>query len=67
MVIVVAITAVSGFVYQICRFGRGIKVYPADPGGIFGGYGIVIGMLGVLVHMSALESFGFRISRPLHL
>jgi len=66
MVIVVAITAVSGFVVPnqadsavILRFILLIL------GASFGGFGITMGLLGTLVHMSALESFGFAYLSPI--
>jgi spore germination protein KA len=33
-------------------------------GASFGGFGITMGLLGALVHMSALESFGFAYLSP---
>ncbi len=65
MVIVVAITAVSSFVVPnlvdsiaVLRF---IILLFA---GLFGGYGITIAMLGTLVHMASLNSFGFPYLSP---
>jgi spore germination protein KA len=66
MVIVVAITAVSGFVVPgqndsavIIRFF--LLVLAAT----FGGFGITMGLLILLVHMSALESFGYPYLSPM--
>lgn len=60
MVIVVSITAVSSFVVPnqadsvaVLRFILLLL------GSSFGGYGITLGLLGTLVHMASLESFGF--------
>lgn len=65
MVIVVAITAVAGFLvpnqYEsvvILRFALLVL------GATFGGFGITLGLLAALVHMSALESFGYPYLSP---
>jgi spore germination protein KA len=65
MVIVVAITAVSGFVVPgqndsavILRFI--LLVLSAT----FGGFGMTMGLLGALVHMASLESFGYPYLSP---
>lgn len=66
MVIVVAITAVSSFAVPsqtdsaaIIRFCLLILA------GVMGGYGIAIGLLAMLVHLSALRSFGIPYLMPL--
>ncbi len=66
MVIVVAVTAVSGFVvpnqYDSVAILRLILLVLAAS---FGGFGFTMGLLGTLVHMSALESFGYPYLSPL--
>lgn len=66
MVIVVAVTAVSGFVvpnqYDSAAIIRLILLLLAAS---FGGYGFTMGLLGILVHMSALESFGYPYLSPI--
>jgi len=65
MVIVVAITAVAGFLvpnqYESVMILRFILLIL---GATFGGFGITLGLLGALVHMSALESFGYPYLSP---
>lgn len=65
MVIVVAITALSGFVAPneadsaaVLRFVLLIL------GATLGGFGIAIGLLGTLVHLSSLKSFGYPFFYP---
>ena len=66
MVIVVAVTAVSGFVvpnqYDSAAILRLILLFLAAS---FGGFGFTMGLLGTLVHMSALESFGYPYLSPI--
>ncbi len=65
MVIVVAITAVSGFVVpNLADSGSVLRFILLVLGGTFGGYGITIGMLGTLVHLLSLESFGSAYFAP---
>jgi len=65
MVIVVAITAVSGFVVPNQADSAAVlRIILLILGSSFGGFGMTIGMLGLLVHMSALESFGFSYLSP---
>ena len=65
MVIVVAITAVSGFLvpnqYDSVVI---IRLILLALGATFGGFGVTMGLLGILVHMSALESFGYPYLSP---
>jgi spore germination protein KA len=65
MVIVVAITRVAGFLvpnqYESVMVLRFILLIL---GATFGGFGITLGLLGALVHMSALESFGYPYLSP---
>jgi spore germination protein KA len=65
MVIVVAITAVSGFVVPNQADAAAVlRLILLALGASFGGFGMTIGMLGTLVHMSSLESFGFPYLSP---
>lgn len=66
MVIVVAITAVSGFtVPNLADSGAVLRLILLVLGAAFGGYGITLGLLGTLVHMLGLESFDFPYLSPL--
>jgi spore germination protein KA len=65
MVIVVAITAVSGFlVPNLNDSAVIIRLYLLILGATFGGFGITMGLLSLLVHMSSLESFGYPYLSP---
>ncbi|WAH44657.1 spore germination protein [Alicyclobacillus fastidiosus] len=68
MVIVVATTGIATF--TIPRFNVGIAIrllrFPMLLlAGMFGFYGITIGMLGILVHLTTLRSFGVPYFAPL--
>jgi spore germination protein KA len=65
MVIVVAITAVSGFLVPAQNDSAIVLRYiMLVLGATFGGFGITLGLIGALVHMSALESFGYPYLSP---
>lgn len=65
MVIVVAITAVSGFLVPSQNDSVVVLRYLLlILGATLGGFGITLGLLGALVHMSALESFGYPFLAP---
>jgi spore germination protein KA len=65
MVIVVAITAVSGFaVPNLADSAAVIRLIYLILAAVFGGFGITIGILGTLVHMAALESYGVPFLSP---
>lgn len=65
MVIVVAITAVSGFLVPNQNDSAVIlRLIFLILGATFGGFGITMGLLGALVHMSSLESFGYPYLSP---
>lgn len=65
MVIVVAITAVSGFLVPNQNDSAVIiRLFLLILGASFGGFGITMGILFVLVHMSGLESFGYPYFSP---
>ncbi len=65
MVIVVAITAVSGFLVPAQNDAAVVLRYILlILSATFGGFGITLGLLGALVHMSALESFGYPFLSP---
>lgn len=65
MVIVVAITAVSGFLVPAQNDSAVVLRYiMLILGATFGGFGITLGLIGALVHMSALESFGYPYLSP---
>ncbi len=60
MVIVVAITAVSGFLVPTQNNAAAVlRIILLILGATFGGFGLTIGILGILVHLTALESFGY--------
>jgi spore germination protein KA len=66
MVIVVAITAVSGFLVPAQNDSAIVLRYiMLVLGATFGGFGITLGLIGALVHMSALESFGYPYLSPI--
>ena len=65
MVIVVAITAVSGFLVPSQNDSAVVmRLILLVLGASFGGFGVTMGLLGLLVHMSALESFGYAYLSP---
>ena len=65
MVIFVAITAVSSFVVpNLIEPIAVLRFIVLILGSMFGGYGITIAMLGALVHMASLNSFGFPYLSP---
>ena len=66
MVIVVAITAVSGFLVPSQNDSAVIiRFFLLLLSATFGGFGITMGLLILLVHMSALESFGYPYLSPM--
>jgi len=66
MVIVVAITAVSGFVVpNLTDSAAVLRFIYLILGAVLGGFGITLGFLGTLVHASALESFGYPFLSPI--
>jgi spore germination protein KA len=65
MVIVVALTAVSGFLVPNQNDAAVIlRIVFLILAASFGGFGITMGMLGTLVHMASLESFGYPYLSP---
>jgi spore germination protein KA len=65
MVIVVAITAVAGFLVPNQNDSAVIiRFYLLILSATLGGFGITMGLLSLLVHMSALESFGYPYLSP---
>ncbi len=65
MVIVVALTAVSGFLAPNQNDSAVImRMIMLILGATFGGFGITMGLLGALVHMASLESFGYPYLSP---
>ena len=66
MVIVLGITAVSSFVVPALNASAGIiRFILLILAGTMGGYGLTIGLLGLLVHLSSMESFGVPFLSPL--
>ena len=65
MVIVVAITAVSGFLVPAQNIRSWPCVILCSLGAALGGFGITLGLIGALVHMSSLESFGYPYLSPM--
>ncbi len=66
MIIVVALTAISAFVVAKNEgVGIFLRFYFVLLAGVFGAYGIVVGMLGVLVHLSSIRSFGIPYLSPI--
>jgi spore germination protein KA len=65
MVIVVALTAVSGFLVPNQNDAAVIlRIIFLVLAATLGGFGITMGMLGTLVHMASLESFGYPYLSP---
>jgi len=66
MVIVVALTAIASFVVPAQADAGGImRVILVTLAGTLGGFGITIGLLGILIHLSSLRSFGTPYLSPL--
>lgn len=66
MVIVVAITAVSSFVVpELGDSGAIIRFFLLLLASTMGGFGITMGLLLILIHLSALESFGMPYLSPI--
>ncbi len=66
MVIVVAITAVSSFVVPAqTDSGAILRIILLLLAGFMGGFGILIGLLGLMVHMASLRSFGTPYLSPI--
>lgn len=66
MVIVIAITSVSIFaVPMLSEAGTLLRIILLILAGTMGEFGITIGLLVLLVHMSSLESFGFPYLYPI--
>ncbi len=66
MVIVVAITAVSGFVIPNQNDSSTVlRILLLILGAGFGGFGVAMGLLATLVHMASLESFGYPYLSPI--
>jgi len=66
MVIVIAITAVSSFtVPNQAEAGSIMRVLLLILGGMMGGFGIMIGLLGILIHLASIKSFGMPFLKPL--
>lgn len=66
MVIVVALTAISSFVVPTqADVGSVLRVILTLLAGFLGGFGIAIGLLGLLIHLCALRSFGAPYLSPL--
>lgn len=66
MVILVSLTAVASFVVppQIDS-GSILRLILVILAGFMGGYGIMLGLLGVLIHLSSLRSFGVPYLSPI--
>ena len=65
LVIVIAFTAVSGFVVTSMTGAMLVlRIGFLFLGGIFGGYGIAIGVLILLVRLASVRSFGYRYLTP---
>jgi spore germination protein KA len=66
MVIVVALTAVASFVVPpLADAGVILRVILLVLAGTMGGVGIMIGLLGILIHLASLRSFGTPFLSPL--
>ncbi len=66
MVIVVSITAVSSFVVPFqSDSGAILRIILLSLAGFMGGVGIMVGLLGLVVHLASLRSFGTPYFSPL--
>lgn len=66
MVIIIALTAVSGFIVYAITDPMGIlRIVFLILAGVLGGFGITMGLLGLLIHLSSLQSFGFPYLSPI--
>ncbi|MGI6713366.1 MAG: spore germination protein [Bacillota bacterium] len=66
MVIVVAITAISSFVVPPhSDSGSILRITFAIMAGVLGAFGIIIGLLGILIYLASLRSFGVPYLSPL--
>lgn len=66
MVIVVALTAVSSFVVPAQTDSGGVlRIIFVILAGFSGGFGIMIGLIGVFIHLASLRSFGTPYLSPL--
>lgn len=65
MVVVVAMTAVSSFVVPTqTNAGTLLRIIFLALAALMGGYGILLGLLGMLIHLSGLTSFGVPYLSP---
>ncbi|MNJ64975.1 Spore germination protein B1 [compost metagenome] len=68
MVIVVALTGISSFAppsYSIAVAGRLVRFLFMILGGMFGLYGITLGLILLIAHMNSLRSFGVPYLAPI--
>lgn len=66
MIIVIAITGIASFVVPaLSEVSLCLREIFAVLAAVLGGYGIGLGMLGVLIHLSSLRSFGVPYLSPL--
>lgn len=66
MVIMVALTAISSFVVAAqTDVATILRIFLTILAGVLGAFGIMIGMLGILIHMASLRSFGVPYLSPL--
>jgi len=68
MVIVVALTAISSFIIPLYTMGLAIRMLRFGMiilAGLFGFFGIVVGLMLLLIHLSGLRSFGVPYLSPL--
>lgn len=65
VVIVVGLTALSGFVVPgLADSAAILRIILIILAGALGGFGIAMGLLGLLVHLASLESFGYPFLAP---
>ncbi|MNE46580.1 Spore germination protein A1 [compost metagenome] len=68
MVIVVALTGIASFAlpaYNLSIAGRLFRFYFMVLGGMFGFYGITLGLIVLVAHMNSLRSFGVPYLTPI--
>jgi len=67
-VIVVALTAIAGFVSPVYSFGANIRLFRYALiilGSLFGLYGVIVGFAFLVVHLTRIETFGIPYLSPL--
>lgn len=66
LVVIIALTAISSFVVpKLTEAGAILRIFLITFSGILGAFGILVGLLGTLIHLSTLRSFGAPYLSPI--